>query len=252
MRPPEGYDGVEVGTNRAFALPVASDWVGSALVSGVTLHDWAAGLDGSRVFSGRGDVFAFPSPPDPDEWWVVRHYRRGGAIARMLEDRYVLRGPTRPIVETTAVLAARREGISTPEVIAAAVYPAGRFYRADLVTRLVLDARNLAEAVFGPTSSEDRQSALSLAGSLMRDLESAGILHVDFNAANILIQNRAGMERAWVLDLDRAELFPAGGLPRGVMRRRLERSLRKFERAHGRPLTHEDWSALRSGYQAGT
>jgi tRNA A-37 threonylcarbamoyl transferase component Bud32 len=133
--------------------------------------------------------------------------------------------------------------------VAGAVYPAGAFYRADLVTEVVPDSVELADAAFGGTGATS-EDALRAAGLLVRQMEAARIVHADLNAHNILLLPTDPRAGAYVVDLDRARaLAPGAAAPERVMRRRLERSLRKLERLRGHPLLENDWAALRAGFE---
>jgi len=232
------------------------DWLEETLAAGGTLYGWAAAHPQLREMAGRGRVFSVPAPargPDDRERWVVRHYLRGGAVARFLKDRYVAVGRPRPMVEACASREARSRGVATPAAVAGAVYFAGAFYRADLVTEEVPDAADLARVVFGPHPAPvEEEAALRASGRLVRKLERAGLLHPDLNAKNILLRGDRASPRAHLVDLDRCCArtlgIPAPAFP---MRRRLERSLRKFEVRTGRRLSAEAWAALRNGYEGG-
>ncbi len=182
---------------------------------------------------------------------MVRHYLRGGAVARFLTDRYVAVGKPRPMVEACASRQARERGVPTPAAVAGAVYFAGPFYRADLVTEEVPDASDLARVLFGPEPAPvDGEAALTASGRLVRRLERAGLLHPDLNAKNIVLHGAREEPRAHLVDLDRCRArtlgIPAPAFP---MRRRLERSLRKFELRTGRRLSAKAWAALREGFE---
>lgn len=256
MTLPEGYGSVRTPHAWGFAVSAGVDWLEGTLTAGGTVHAWAATHPQLRELAGRGRVYSVPAPargPDDRDRWVVRHYLRGGAVARFLTDRYVAVGRPRPMVEACASVEARARGIPTPAAVAGAVYFAGPFYRADLVTEEVPDAADLARVLFGPqpTPIED-EAALAASGRLVRSLERAGLLHPDLNAKNIVLRGERASPRAHLVDLDRCCArtlgIPAPAFP---MRRRLERSLRKFEVRTGRKLSAEAWVALRSGYEGG-
>ena len=181
--------------------------------------------------TGRGTVYAVPTTRGD---WVVRHFRRGGSVASLLGDRYLVSGVPRPFQETMVSESVRGRDIPTPRVLAAAVYRAGPIYRGDLVTELVPDASELAEVLFdgersGLAATSDRKEALRETGTLIRLLAAAGVRHADLNAKNVLLQWSGGSPTAYVLDLDRCKVG-AEPVPVDGMLRRLLRSLRKFER----------------------
>jgi 3-deoxy-D-manno-octulosonic acid kinase len=225
----------------------------SVIGAGESLHEWAAAREEAKPLVGRGTVHAIDSPAEGPEHrprWAVRRYRRGGLIASILRDRYLQSGPTRPVRELWATVEARARGVPAPAVVAGAVYPSGSFYRADLATELIPDARTLEALIFGSGGTPDASPVLLRAGQLVRTLEDALVLHVDLNAANVLLVRGNAESGARVVDLDRCIVFPLGSRAFGnAMRRRLERSLRKLARRHGRAISAGEWEALRAGYE---
>jgi 3-deoxy-D-manno-octulosonic acid kinase len=181
----------------------------------------------------------------------VRHYFRGGALARWLGDRYLAVGRPRPLLEAEASNTARSREIPTPAVVAGAVYRSGSFYRADVVTEHIPESSDLADVLFGQNRlAMPAEDALTAAGRLVRILERAGVLHPDLNAKNIVLHSAPEGPCAHLVDLDRCCARQAGvPAPAFPMRRRLERSLRKFEGRAGRYLPHGAWSALHKGFE---
>lgn len=273
--------------SRPDARPVLEAW----LADHGTLTDAAAAAPGVRALRGRGRVHVVPAPPGPwpaDTRWAVRHYQRGGALERLLGDRYLWSPSTRPVREYRAITAVDALGIPTPAAVGAATYPAGLFYRGDLVTEWVPDSRDLAAVLFGAAQldgarapggpggeatdvareaaavagEEEGAAAMKAAGTLLRCLHDRGVEHPDLNLKNILIApgaapadprgGGAAGRRAWIIDLDRARIrgrvSPAG---RRRMLARFDRSLRKWE---GRMEVRAPaaWrSAFDDGYQRG-
>lgn len=253
MTLPAGYAWVEAtGGIRVFAWVGAHDAIGRALREHGTLAAWAAATPGLERLSGRGLVLSIPAPaagPDGRARWAVRHYLRGGAVAARLGDRYLAIGPSRPLVELRAAVAARARRIPTPAVVAGSVHRGGAFYRADLVTELVPDAVDLADVLFDrarAAGDEDRSAALRAAGALLGRAARAGIVHADLNAKNVLVRGAASNPEAYMIDLDRCRVLAEGrAADADAMLRRLERSLTKLGERHGRPLAEDERHALR-------
>lgn len=251
-RVPEGYvTGRERGAE-IVALPSAIRIVSEALVSGSTLYDWAAASAGARSFTGRGAAWAVSTPAGD---WVVRHYRRGGAVARVLRDRYLRAGASRPLKELRASVAARGRGVPTPEIVAAVVYGAGPVYRADLATRLVPEAADLADVTLGPArlAEPGREAAWRAAGALLKLALAAGVEHRDLNLRNILVQRPASRAPlAFLLDLDRARVHeqPVSDVVRAGMLERLHRSRRKLEARLGVATTPRELDAFEEGLRS--
>ena len=254
LRGAEGYEVRSDIDSEGFVWSAGADWLAAILAGGNTLHGWAAGHDHVVSFTGRGTVHAVPAPtlgPDRRDHWAVRHYRRGGAVARYLDDRYLAAGgDSRPVRELKASVEARKRGVPTPAVVAGATYSAGMFYRADLATELIPDAESLADLLFGNSDSQvDVEKALHVAGKVVRKLEDTRVLHPDVNAGNILLRIHLGEIEAHVIDLDRCNILPqAAPGPHHFMRGRLERSLRKLADRHAVELPDGCWRALRDGF----
>lgn len=247
MTYPDDFQEVRSSIGAAFARPEVLGWVRAALARGLTLNDSAAMDPNHHPMRGRGTVYRIEADGVP---CVVRRYLRGGGM-RFLGDRYLRgTGEPRPVRETTASEEATARGIRTPRVLAWAVYPAGAFYRADLVTRYIPESATLARLLFEapPTRDGNREAILTAAGGLVADLARAGVLHTDLNARNILLQRAddGGYQPA-ALDLDRMVVnrpgTPADG---GAMLARLERSIRKLAPAGRDALGLAEWNALRS------
>ena len=169
---------------------------------------------------------------------------------RALDDRFLRAGAPRSFLEVENSARVEEAGFVTPRIVAAAVYPSGLFYRADLVTEFVPDARTLADILFGGNDhsgaaphGDARRDALACAAELIVRLAKAGVHHPDLNAANVLIARDGRDVHAVLLDLDGCSVAGPGG-PGEVerLRRRLTRSLRKLGRT--RPRFQDDGEDL--------
>ena len=256
-RTPKGFETVDHPGVSVLTRPSAVPWVRYVLESGLTLHEAAGNDRANLVIDGRRPVFLIPAklpsgkPGEGTERWVVRRFARGGRLLpTLLGDRYLAVGTPRPVHEAAISEEARRRGIPTPTVVAAAVYSAGIFYRGDLVTELVSNATDLTEALFdtrrkGIGGAVERLDSLRVSGGLIRTLAGAGFQHGDLHAGNILLQWEGVSPNAFILDLGRSRLLPDGTkADPGPMVRRLRRSLRKWEGRTGLRLSNKEWSTL--------
>lgn len=246
----EAFESARLGGALIVARPNALAWIEDALREHGSLYT-AARVSAVRTLSGRGVVPVMEDPTGPGPPWVVRHYRRGGGM-RFLNDRFLRHGIPRSIRELEASEAVREAGITTPRTVAATVHTSGPFYRADLITELVPDARDLADVLLGDprTSLEagdpsDRVAALTCAAALIRRMASVGVDHPDLNAKNILVtRSSQGME-AVLVDLDRCSVRGGGArVDGGRLRRRLLRSIRKLARTRSARLNENELKAL--------
>lgn len=181
--------------------------------------------------------------------WVLRHYRRGGLMARLWGDRYPFRteDQTRPFAEWQLTYHLYRAGLPVPAPIAARYVRQGNRYRGDLITERLPDTRTLAQAV-----QEGPQSLLTWisVGRCLRLFHDRGVCHADLNARNILLDTGTGLRTAvWLIDFDRGSLRAPGWWSDANLVR-LRRSLEKI--SWGLPpehFTEADWHGLLDGYQ---
>ena len=252
-----GFEVVEHPGARVLARPEVVPWVRSVLRGGQGLHAASARDKAAFQMEGRDPVFVIPAKLSKGEGtesggrWAVRHYTRGGQfVPTLLGDRYVRSGRVRPYHEIVASEAARERGIPTPKVLAAAMYPAGLFYRADLVTTFVPGASDLVEALFdrqrkGAGGAAERLDALRAAGELVRRMAEAGLRHRDIHARNILLEWQGAAPSPHLLDLDRCDVGPKGvPLSPTSMHQRLRRSLLKWEHRTGIRILEKEWDTL--------
>jgi 3-deoxy-D-manno-octulosonic acid kinase len=252
-----GFEVVEHLGSRVLARPEAAPWVRFVLESGKGLHAASAGDKDAIQLEGRYPVFVVPEKTSGSRGkptgthWAVRHFARGGRfVSTVLKDRYVRISPVRPYHEVEASEEARKRGISTPRVVAAATYTAGLFYRADLVTDFIPNASDLVEVLFdtrrkGAGGAAERLDALRTAGEMVRRMADAGLRHRDLHARNILLEWQGIAPKPHLLDLDRCDVRTEGTqVPATPMYQRLRRSLMKWERRTRLHISEKEWETL--------
>ncbi len=178
--------------------------------------------------------------------WALRHYRRGGLVAKLVTDRYLWLGlqRTRAWREWHLTAELHRRGLPVPAPVAARVIRRGLWYEADLITERIMQARPLSQCLCSGALTRDSWRRL---GECLARFHAAGLDHADLNAHNILFTQDG---RFWLIDFDRGRLRPAGAWRQANLRR-LQRSLRKLRLASPRFFWQEsDWAALCEGYQA--
>jgi len=243
MRLPAGTRARRIGSVTVVAAEPALSFIADVIRRHGRLRDWAAG-HAVRTFPGRGATHVVHAPGGA---WVVRPALRGGVIARVLRDRYVRIGAPRPIREMRISRRARDRGIDTPEVVAGVVYGRGLFYRADVVTRFVPDAMDLASLSLGPDRPAEAQrvEGWRVAGQLIRVAARAGLFHPDLNLRNVLVSWSLDVPRAHLLDLDRCRFaLWLTKRDRDAMVRRFHRSRNKLEAAAGLTVSAAELAAF--------
>src|SRR5690606_31406598 len=178
------------------------------------------GDDRGGLQGGRGNVRVIGSGIGP---LVHRGYRRGGLPRHFIRDRYLWLGAerTRSFREFRLMQRLHRSGLPVPAPIAARYRRSGLTYSADLLTRLVPDARPLVELL--------AEANTEVAGLLQRQvapvlaaLHNHQVWHADLNAHNILVDASG---QVWLLDFDRAR---EGVTARPRLARNLDRLLRSL------------------------
>jgi 3-deoxy-D-manno-octulosonic acid kinase len=203
---------------------------------------WIARGELAAVSGGRGAAWYVGSAAHP---WVLRHYRRGGLIARLSHDRYVWSGEdrVRAFAEWRLLFYLARRGLSVPTPVAAFYRRAGLTYRCDLITQRIGHAEALSAALASTALGEPEWRAI---GAAVARLHRHGVDHADLNAHNILLDKNSAVS---VIDFDRGRLrAPGAWTSRNLSR--LQRSLTKI--AAGLPpdrYTPESWKHLMAGYQ---
>ena len=225
------FTGGAAVARREVAAPVRA-----VLEAPATLYDWAARQEHDE-FTGRGATYGIAFA---GKRAVVRHARRGGAIAPLLGDRYF--GQPRFVREVIMSARLLEDGVPTPAVLAGVAYDAGIGHRADVMTERV-DGRDLAAIFYGdeePPKGAPRTAILHAVGELVGKLYRAGFVHPDLQLRNILIAGADSTHpRAWLLDVDTVYRM-AGPAARLKNLRRLYRSWDKWNERRGPRLTKAD------------
>ena len=194
---------------------------------------------------GRGTV-AFVRA-GPQQHWVLRHYRRGGFMARLSDDLYLWTGAdrTRAFREWRLLRQLRAWGLPVPTPVAARYQRAGLFYRADLITAELPVRRTLTQALQQAPLADETWSAI---GRCVGALHARGVQHADLNAHNLLL---GAANDIYVLDFDRGRIRARGAWEQAVLAR-LHRSLLKVTAAlPGDRFTDSNWRALLAGAGSG-
>ncbi len=195
-----------------------------------------------EIAGGRASVSIIDAG---QERWVLRHYRRGGLIARLSRDRYFWLGAarTRSFAEWRLLAELRRRGLPVPAPIAARYVRGVLTYRADLITEHLPDCRTLADCITGAELSRERWSSV---GQTIAAFHREGVHHADLNAHNILL----GPASVYLLDFDRGRIEERGPWEEDVLAR-LRRSLEKIRAQRSDvSFAEEQWGWLMAGHNS--
>lgn len=194
-------------------------------------------------FSGRGTVDVVRCG---EQRWVLRQFRRGGLVGRLVDHSYVWTGlaKTRPWREWNLLAELHSAGLPVAEPVAAYVSRKGMQYTGFILSALIEHATPLLQLL-----QRDRlgTAAWSRLGRTIRHFHRAHVHHPDLNISNVLVHEDG---RFFLVDFDRGRLHAGTAVLQADIRR-LRRSLDKH-RAKPAPFHFDeaDWRAFIEGYSS--
>ncbi|MGF1778456.1 3-deoxy-D-manno-octulosonic acid kinase [Vibrio nomapromontoriensis] len=130
---------------------------------------------------------------------ALRHYRRGGLFGKLVKDQYWFTGweKTRSFQEFQLLNTLIEAGVNVPKPMAARAVKVGPYYRADLLSKKIANARDLVAILQDrPLPKETYQKI----GAEIRKMHDAQVNHTDLNIHNILIDDQ---DKVWIIDFDK-------------------------------------------------
>lgn len=207
---------------------------------------WAEHGTIEEVTGGRASIALLRNE---QECWVLRHYRRGGFVARISDDRYVWSGQTtvRSFAEWRLLARMHSLHLPVPAPIAARYERRGLLYTADLITEFLPYTHTLAKAL----CADVRPETWRRVGAVVAAFHAHGVHHADLNANNVLLKETNGLPdlEVYIIDFDRGRIRARGPWEAQVLAR-LRRSLDKISRQLGRAFDEDQWRYFMEGYQS--
>lgn len=192
--------------------------------------------------SGRGEVLIVAHGA---ETWVLRHYRRGGLVARFIDDHYLWLGADRgrAFREWRLLRELRAAGLPVPNPVAAHVYRTGFIYTADIITSYLPNTRKLSWFI---AQGRVPTGCWRQVGAMIAAVHRHGVDHPDLTAHNVLLDETG---KCFLVDFDNAQRKPPGDWSRlGI--ERFNRSLRKVALETGTEFDSAAWAEVLAGYTA--
>ena len=189
---------------------------------------------------GRGGAWFVEAP---GRSMVLRHYLRGGWMARISRNQYLWRGEAsaRSIAEFRLLQSLQARGLPVPPPLAAVAWRGGARYRAAILIGRIAGVRSLGELLLAG------EAPWEATGELISRFHRAGLDHADLNAHNLLFD---GEGQGWMIDFDRGRLrAPAAAWQRANLSR-LRRSLAKIGGASRAGEVDAGFRRLESAWQA--
>jgi 3-deoxy-D-manno-octulosonic acid kinase len=171
---------------------------------------------------GRGSAWFVPTPAGDA---VLKHYLRGGFLAKFVHDCYFYLGArrTRGFREFELLMKLSTLGLPVPKPLAAFCRRGLFSYRAALVTERLPNIQSLVSAV------QQSNAPWQVVGETLARFHKAGAHHSDLNANNILLNRQ---NEAFIIDWDKCTLEDAPGAWCEKVLARLQRSLLKECKQH--------------------
>jgi len=177
--------------------------------------------------------------------FVLKHYYRGGAVASFLKDIYlgVSIVKSRAFREFRLLKKMDGLGLPVPTAVAAHVNKGMLFYRADLITEELKNAKTLSDILSNSMLSVENWQKI---GCCIRRFHQKNIYHADLNARNILFTDSTEI---YLIDFDNSYIRLGSSSWKMANLARLKRSLLKFKKNQADfNFDENNWSALLVGY----
>jgi 3-deoxy-D-manno-octulosonic acid kinase len=192
---------------------------------------------------GRGSAWFVDGDAGPA---VLKHYRRGGWMARVSDDAYLWLGRerVRSLREFILLRKMHEAGLPVPAPIAAGWRRSGLAYRASLLTQRLAGVESFVASV----QRRGADAPWAAVGAIVARFHRCGLRHADLNAHNLLVDADDGV---YVIDWDKATEEAGAGAWCDEVLARLERSLRKQLPGLDAAVLADGMQRLRAAHAAG-
>ncbi len=189
---------------------------------------------------GRGTTYFFQHNKNE---YVLRHYRRGGLIGKVLSDQYLYTGleQSRAWQEFKLLQHMQTLELACPTPIAAMLSKSGLYYQADIISTKIPDAQDLQHTLLKRSLTTDVWKKI---GQTIAEFHHHQIYHHDLNIHNIMLD---AQDKTWLIDFDKCEIRQGNNWKNSNMAR-LKRSFEKEKRLRSIQWQQTDWQMLISAY----
>lgn len=144
---------------------------------------------------------------------VVRQYRRGGVIGKLIRSRYWWQNEekTRSWEEFKILFHLYTQGVHVAKPIAAIYLRRGLSYQAALITERIPHTVTLVQAIqqIAQQSPEELNELATIVAQTIKEMHHQRVNHADLNAFNILVN--LTLKKVYLIDFDKAQLTVSEG-----------------------------------------
>ena len=160
---------------------------------------WKMDKEAQPQSMGRGTVYFVKIQDQP---CVLRHYNRGGLVAKLTLDKYLWMGEhnTRSFKEWHLLNDMVKKQLPVPAPVAARYVRNGIYYKADIITREIPDIESLSDKLLGNSMTEQLWENI---GECIAKFHNHGVFHMDLNVENIQIDQNT---QVFLLDFDKSKV----------------------------------------------
>jgi 3-deoxy-D-manno-octulosonic acid kinase len=207
----------------------------------------------TKTAQGRGTVYFFALG---NSELVLRHYKRGGLIARVSTDKFLFKNlkSTRCYEELNILQHLVGENVNVPIPIAGRICKSGLTYTADIITKVI---DNSFELDFLLTNGPLPKATWQAIGAQLKKMHNAQVFHGDINVKNILVAQGENQEQVYILDFDKCSIMPGSNwkpanlarFQRSLVKHKTKQSSQSSEQKNTYHYQHSDWEELLKAYK---
>ena len=203
---------------------------------------WKMDKEAQPQSMGRGTVYFVKIQSQP---CVLRHYNRGGLVAKLILDKYLWMGEhnTRSFKEWRLLNDMVKKRLPVPAPVAARYVRNGIYYKADIITREIPDIESLSDKLLGNSMTEQLWENI---GECIAKFHNHGVFHMDLNVENIQIDQN---NQVLLLDFDKGKVSESSRRLSDLNLIRLRRSIAKVTQLKQLAFPSSGWDKCITKYK---
>lgn len=205
-----------------------------------TGHFWHTQNAITGQAKGRGTTYFFQHHQNE---YVLRHYRRGGLVGKVLSDQYLYTGleQSRAWQEFKLLQHMQTLDLACPTPIAAMLSKSGLYYQADIISTKIPSAQDLHHILLDKSLTTEMWHKV---GRTIAEFHHHQVYHHDLNIHNIMLDAE---HNVWLIDFDKCGIKQGDNWKQSNLAR-LKRSFEKEKRLNNIHWQLADWQILMYAY----